>query len=185
MRAEMHAQESAITSGQHFEIAARFRRLDDTEGVFLVRHLEVVGVVASDLQEHAGVRAALVGLPGRMKEPRPKAETGSDPLAITNQDAYILERIAITLIALYIGEQRAIVAPSDSLEMGCEILHECLGLPECFAVLLVGKERKAGLLQQRCFRRQLPGPLVCGRELACLDLAGLDVRLVEWIDAED
>ena len=41
------------------------------------------------------------------------------------------------------------------------------------------------LLQQRRFRRQFPGPLVCGGEFACFVLAGLDVRLIEGIDAED
>ena len=66
-----------------------------------------------------------------------------------------------------------------------EIFHQRLGLPESLAVLLVGKERKAGLLQERRFRRQLPGPLVCGGEFARLVLAGLDIRLIERIDAED
>ena len=62
MCAEMDAQNSPIALCQYLKIATRFGRLDDTEGVFLARHLEIGGVVARDLQEHAGVRAALVGL---------------------------------------------------------------------------------------------------------------------------
>ncbi len=44
MRAEMDAQHPPVALGQHFEIAARFGRFDDTEGVFLVRDLEIGGV---------------------------------------------------------------------------------------------------------------------------------------------
>ena len=128
MRAEMHAQHPPVALGQHLEIAARFRRLDDAEGVFLIRHLEIGGIVAGDLQEHAGVRAALVGLPGRMKEPRPEAEAGGDALAVADQDADILKRVAMVLVAFDIGEERAIVAVSNSREMRREIFHERAGL---------------------------------------------------------
>ena len=106
----MDAQHAPVALGQHLEIAARLRRLDDAEGVFLARHREIVGVVAGDLQEHAAVRPALVGLPGRMQEARPEAEAGGDALAVADQDADVLQRVAMLLVALDIGEQRAIVA---------------------------------------------------------------------------
>ena len=123
MRAEMHAQHPPFALGQHLEIAARLRRLDDAEGVFLVRHLEIGGIVAGDLQEHAGVRAALVGLPRRMQEPRPEAEAGGDALAVADQDADILKRVAMVLVAFDIGEERAIVAFSNTREMCREIFR--------------------------------------------------------------
>src|SRR5580704_6158881 len=85
VRAEMDAQEAPVAFGQHFEVAARLRRLDDAKGVFLIRHLQIGGVIAGDLQEHAAIWAAFVGLPGRMQEPRPKAKTGGDVLAIADQ----------------------------------------------------------------------------------------------------
>ena len=110
MRAEMHAQDPPVAFGQHFEIAARCRRFGDPEGVFLVRHVEIGRLVAGDLQEYAGVRPALVSLPGRMKESRPEAETGGDALAVADQDADILKGIAMALVAFDICEQRAIVA---------------------------------------------------------------------------
>ena len=151
MGAEMHAQHPPVALGQHLEIAARFRRLDDTESVFLVRHLEIGGVVAGDLQEHAGVRAALVGLPGRMQEARPEAEAGGDALAVADQDADVLQRVAMVLVAFDIGEQRAIVAVPNAPEMRREIFDERAGLPEGLAVLLVGKEREARLLEEAPF----------------------------------
>ncbi len=120
-----------------------------------------------------------------MKESRAEAETGSNPLAIADQNTNILERVAMALVAFDIGEKRAIVAVSNSREMRRKIFHERTGFPECFAVLLVGKERKTRLLQKRRFGRQRPGILVRGGKLARLILARLDIRLVERIDAQD
>src|ERR1700730_16274108 len=46
VRAEMDAQGAPAAFSHHLEVAARLRGLDDTEGVFLVRYLEIGGVVA-------------------------------------------------------------------------------------------------------------------------------------------
>src|SRR6478736_8140109 len=110
MRAEMYTQHPPSAFGQHLEIAARLRRLDDAEGVFLVRHREIGRIVAGDLEEHAGVRAALVGLPRRMQEPWPEAQAGGDALAVADQGADILERLLMAFVAFDIGEERAIIA---------------------------------------------------------------------------
>src|SRR5947209_6734434 len=59
---EMYPQRAAATFGQHVEIAARLRRLDDAETGFLAGHREILGVVGGDLQEYAAVGAALIGL---------------------------------------------------------------------------------------------------------------------------
>ncbi len=140
-----------VALGQHLEVAARLRRLDDTERIFLIRHLQIGGIVAGDLQEHAGVRPALVGLARRMKEPRPEAEASGDALAVADQDADILECVAMLLVAFDIGEERAIIPFSNSLEMRREIFHERAAFTESLAVLLVGKEREAALLRAALF----------------------------------
>src|ERR1700731_1876663 len=72
---EMHAQRAPAALGQHVEIAARLRRLDDAERGLLAGHREIPGVVRCDLQEYAAVGAALVGLSGGMQETR--AEFGA------------------------------------------------------------------------------------------------------------
>ena len=66
-----------------------------------------------------------------------------------------------------------------------EIFDQRPGIAERLAVLRIGKERNISFRQQRRFRRQLSGPLVCGRKFARLVFAGLDVGLIERIDTED
>src|ERR1700674_226659 len=43
VRPEMDAQDTPVALDQHLEVAACLRRLDDAEGVFLVRHLDIGG----------------------------------------------------------------------------------------------------------------------------------------------
>ena len=56
---------------------------------------------------------------------------------------------------------------------------------ERLCIRFVGEKLDALILQERCFCGQLPGLLVGGGEFARLNLAGLDVGLIEGIDAED
>src|SRR5262249_44518635 len=109
----MHAQDAPPALRQHFEIAPRLRRLDDAETVFVTRHVEIVGVVAGDLQKHAAVRPSFVGLSGRMEETRPKPDAGRHPLAVTDHYADILQRVAVSPVALDVGEKRAVVARTE------------------------------------------------------------------------
>src|ERR1700674_1928076 len=120
-----------------------------------------------------------------MKKSRAKAEAGSDVLAITDEDADFLESIFMEFVAFNIGEERAIVAFSNSPEMRREISHERVSLPKCLAVLLVSKELKAELVEQRRLRWQFATVLICGRKLSRLILACFNIRLIERIDAED
>jgi hypothetical protein len=76
MRAEMHTQDTPAALGEHLQIAAGLRRLNDAEAVFVARHIEIARVVARDLQEHAGVRAAFVELTRRMEKARTESEAG-------------------------------------------------------------------------------------------------------------
>jgi hypothetical protein len=118
MPAEMDAQHPPVALRQDIEIAARLRRFDDAEGVFLVRHLDIGAVVAGYLQVHAGIGPALVSLSGRMKESRSKAEAGGDALAIADQDADILERVAMTSVAFFSSANSVRPSPSNSAASG-------------------------------------------------------------------
>ena len=59
-----------------------------------------------------------------MEEPRSEAEAGRDALAVADQDADILQGVAMVLVAFDIGEERAIVAGSNSREMCREIFRQ-------------------------------------------------------------
>jgi hypothetical protein len=140
--AEMQAQDAPPALAEHLEVALCLRRLDGAETVLMPRqppqppqppHIEIGGVVAGDVQKHAGVRAALIGLTGRMEKARSEAETGGDPLAVADHDADRLQRFAVKRIALDISEERAIVPGPQPLEVRREIFDERAGGAERFS----------------------------------------------------
>ena len=88
----------------------RLRRLHHAEAVGMAGHVDIGGIVAGDLQEHAGIRAALVGLPGRMLEARPEAEAGGGAGLVADARAHRGQRLRVRFVALDIGQQRDIVA---------------------------------------------------------------------------
>ncbi len=114
---EVDAKRAPAALGEHLEIAARLRRLDNAEGVFLARHRQILGVVAGDLQEHTAVRAALIGLPGRMQKARAKAEAGRAFKPVADRQAQPLHRLDMAGVALDIGEERHIIAGADPAEL--------------------------------------------------------------------
>jgi hypothetical protein len=72
----MDAQRAPAAFHQHLEIAARLRRLHHAEAVGMAGHVDIGRIIAGDLQEHAGIRAALVCLSSRMLETGSEAEAG-------------------------------------------------------------------------------------------------------------
>ena len=114
VRAEVDAQGATAALGEHREVAAGLRRLDDAEGVALPRHGQIAGVVGRDLQEHALVRAALVGLAGRVQEARPEADAGGDVGAIPDAVADPLQHAGVARVHLDVGEERDVVAGASA-----------------------------------------------------------------------
>ena len=64
VRAKMHAEGTPVAFGQDTEIPQGLRSFDDAEGVFLARYGKVGRIITGDLQEDAGIGAALVCLSG-------------------------------------------------------------------------------------------------------------------------
>ena len=75
---------------------------------------EILGVVGGDLQEHAAVGPALVGLAGRMQEARPEFGAGRDMLLVAHRQPHLLQRVDMIAVALDIGQQRNIVAAAGT-----------------------------------------------------------------------
>src|SRR5258708_23598669 len=74
---EMHTQRAAAALGKNSEIAAGLCRLHDTEGVPLRWYRQILGVITSDLEKNAAIRAAFLSLSGRVHTSRAETENGS------------------------------------------------------------------------------------------------------------
>src|SRR5579864_352183 len=61
---QVDAERAPAAFHQHLEIAARLRRLHHAEAVGMAGHLDIGRIIASEVEEHPGIRAALVSLPG-------------------------------------------------------------------------------------------------------------------------
>src|SRR3981081_2407648 len=120
-----------------------------------------------------------------MEETRAEADAGGHPFAIADHQADVPQDAAVKLVAFDIGENPAIVFRPESREVRSETFRERRRLAERGAVLRVGKKAQAVLLEQGRFRRKPTALFVSVGELPGLDLARLDVGLVERIDAED
>src|SRR5690242_21897432 len=100
MRANVYTQCAPLAQHQHLEIAPRLRRLDNAETVFAARDRDIGRRIAGDLQKHAGVWPALVGLTGRVQETRTEPEAGCNFLAVADHRTDVLQRAQVLLIAL-------------------------------------------------------------------------------------
>ena len=114
---QMHPQRAPAAFGQHVEIAARLRRLDDTERRLLAGHRQILRVIGGDLQEHAAVGPALVGLSGRMQEARSELGAGRDATPFAHFQPHVLKQVDVIRLALDIGEQRDVIVGIDAGEM--------------------------------------------------------------------
>src|SRR6266550_4755260 len=101
----MSAKRAPAALDEDLEVPARLCCLHHTEAVTPARDLQVERVVAGDLEEHAAVRTALVGLSGRVQEAGTEADTGCDAPAVAHQPAHLRERALALSVHLQVGEQ--------------------------------------------------------------------------------
>src|SRR5581483_9655026 len=71
---EMHTEHPAMPVSQDLEVASRLGCLHHSKSVLLLGDGQIVRLLTGDLQEYAGVRAALVGLPSTVQESRAKPQ---------------------------------------------------------------------------------------------------------------
>src|SRR5262245_38295745 len=119
--AEVDTKGAPAALGEHGEVAARLGGLDDAEREVPAGNREVGCVVSGDLQEDAAVRAALVGLAGRVEEARAEADGRGGLRAVADERP---DRGQLGLVLrrhLDVGEQRRIVALADAAEVRREI----------------------------------------------------------------
>src|SRR5207244_12612671 len=91
----MHSERATVAFAKDREVATRFSGLDDAKRVFLTGHGNVRGVVARDLEEDAGIRSPLVGLPGRVQETRAEPQARGDACASAYGKTHRLQRVLV------------------------------------------------------------------------------------------
>src|ERR1700724_1228389 len=94
----MPTQSAPLPVCQHLEIAACLRRFYDSECVLLSRYGKIMRIVASNLQENPGIRAAFVSLSGGMQKARSKAQTSCYVLLITDRMAHRLQSFFVRAV---------------------------------------------------------------------------------------
>src|SRR6266567_8773806 len=130
----MHAQRTATAVGQDLEVSPGLRGFHHSESVFLAGDGYVVRVVTRDLQEHAAVGAAFVGLSSRMQKARAEAEARSNVFSIANGVANFLQLRFVRFIHLNIAEHGEVIARANAAEMGAEIIGQRIPTPKCTGV---------------------------------------------------
>src|SRR5208282_2955035 len=115
--AKVHAQGAPAAFREHREIAAGLCCLDHTKRVLLSGHGQVHSIVAGNLEEHAAILAALVGLSRRVQETRAKAEAGGHFLGVTHLVANALQRALIPRVHGDVAQHGKIVARPDARQM--------------------------------------------------------------------
>ena len=113
----MRPQRAPAAFCEHLKVAARLRFLDNSEGIRVARHRQILGIVTGDLQKDAAVRSALIGLPRRVLEAWPKANACRRLGAVADHAAEPLHRIDMSGAARDVGEQRCIISGADPPEM--------------------------------------------------------------------
>src|SRR6267154_717688 len=121
----MDAQSAAASLGEDVEITARLRGFYDAEGIFLAGHGKVGGVIVSDLEKDAGVRAAFVGLSCGMQESRTEAEAGGDFLFVTNDVTEFLKNFFVFGVHGDIGEDGEVITDAGMREMLFQYVDKC------------------------------------------------------------
>ena len=115
--AKMGAQRTAVAVDQDLEIASRLRCLDDAERVPLSRHLQIDGVVARNLEEHARVRARPC-TPGRSSAGSAGQTADTSPRASRRErQPHGLQGPLVRLVHLDVRQHRKIVAFLEPVEM--------------------------------------------------------------------
>ena len=99
-----------------------------------------------------------------------------------------LQLVEVPCIAIDIGQQGEVVASREAVHVGLQISTKCAVIsgPVCQrgGVLLVGEQSNPVFFQDRRLGGQGAGRFVGRRQFARCDFAGLDVRLIEGVDAQ-
>src|SRR5437868_4198193 len=181
----MHSQRAASAFGQYLEITTRLRGFHYSESIFLARDRNIGGVIAGDLKKYARVWAALVGLSSRVQKTRPEAEARCHMLRIADCMTNLLQPRLVINIHLDVAEDGKIVSLANASEMNAKVIFQRVLVSQRAGILRIGEQLNSVLFENRFFRGKRAGLFVFAGQLFSFDFAGLNVRLIKSIDADD
>ncbi len=155
----------------------------------LAGYRQILVVVGGDLQEHAAVGAALVGLSGGMQEARAEFGAGRDMAFVAHRQAHLAagcryDRHRVRYRRAAPRNRRRPDAAEMRLQPGAEIAIRrppCASRRHCCRRC---RDRSRSVETTGCSSRQRSRLLKGRGQFAGLDLGGFDVGLIERIDAE-
>src|SRR6516164_11783036 len=136
----MDTQRAAAAFCKDSKVAPRLRRLDHAKGVLLARNRQVLGVVAGDLQEYAGIGSALVGLSRRMKKARAKPENCGHLFLVADGVPDGLQGPLTLRIHRDIAKHGKVIAGAEAAKMPLQNRSDIQTAVNCRHVFLVGKK---------------------------------------------
>src|SRR5207245_5937479 len=120
-----------------------------------------------------------------MKKARAEAEATVDSLPYAHGMPHGLQRLCVFSVHWNVAKNCEVVGGSDSRKMRLQNLTESLPGGKRGGISLVGKKFGVFRCEERRFRGQASRGFILAGEFFRFDLAGLDVGLVECIDADD
>src|SRR5579859_3927260 len=95
----MNAQRAPVALEQNVKVAAGLRVLHHAETGAMSGNGEVLAIIAGDLQKDAAIRAAFIGLAGRMQKSRSEFEAGCDVAPVAQRQPQLLQDGDVLLAA--------------------------------------------------------------------------------------
>src|SRR5438067_9298970 len=120
-----------------------------------------------------------------MQETRTETQTRGNALRIPHGMANPLKLRFVLLVHLNVTEHCKIVAVIDPAKMRAQILSKRIFAAQRARILRIGEQLDSVLLEDRLLCRKRAGFFEFPGEFASLKFAGLDIRLVECVNADD
>ncbi len=123
----MNAQGAALAVGQNLEISPSLGRLYDSKRILLAWNLQILSVVACDLEKHSTVGSTFVGLSRGVEETRAKTQNRCDMLAVANSHAQFLQQGFVLGIHLDVAEDGKVVPCAKPSQVCAQIVPQLTG----------------------------------------------------------
>src|SRR5213592_1446079 len=106
-------------------------------------------------------------------------------LRVADCMANLLQPRLVIGVHLDISEHSKIVSLANAPEMSAKVIFQRVLVSQRTGILRIGEQLDSVLFENRFLRRKRAGLFIFAGQLFSFDFAGLNVRLIEGIDADD